>query len=201
MFEAFVIHAISNGDGDFEYGSCENAQRLLTQFNWEIGRIIELHGLDAVGTAIWYLYGCVSGMTHDVLDDSVESGYGEFYRSLENLYDKGFAKHCVNCAGHSDRKAGKFATACYMLWDMDSGLEYLSFHGSSQRFALVEKLIEFGLGHQHAAVQESFLHCLGHRQHELPNFVDSKLAAFLHRKDLTPEIRTYAIQCQSGNIL
>lgn len=201
MFDDFVIDAVSDGNTAFDYGTPRNAQRLLTRFNWQINSIIERHGLDATGTALWYLYGSVSGMTYDVLDDSVEDGYGEFYKSMRSLYDIGFAGHCENRGGHSDVQGGKFATACYMLWDMDSGLEHLTFHGSSLRLALVDELITFGLRHDHAAVQESFLHCLGHRLDEMPNVVKPKLSEFLKRNNLSPEIREYARQCQTGKIL
>jgi hypothetical protein len=200
MFDAFILNAISNGDTDFDYVTCENAQRLLTRFNREIASIVDQHGLKAIGTAIWYLYGCVSCTTHDVLDESVQSGYSEFYRSLESLYENGFAKHCENRVGHSDR-GGKFATACYMIWDMDSGLEYHSFKGPPVPFDYVSNLIDFGLQHYHAAVQESFLHCLGHRRDAMPDFVDPMLAKFLRRHDISPEIREYAKQCKTGMIL
>ena len=200
MFHDFVLHAISNGETDFEHETCEQAQKLLTRFNWEINSLIKQHRLAAIGDALWYLYSYQWGFTADVLDDSVSGGYSEFYHSLEFLYDKGFATHCVNCRGHSDFGKNHFATACYMLWDMDSGLDYLSFHGSPERFKLVSQLIDFGLRHHHAAVQESFLHCLGHRRNEMADFVDSKLIVFLQREDISPEIREYAIQCRTGRV-
>ncbi len=199
MFDLFVLDAISEGDTDFEYGTCENAQKLLNQFNLEIESIIDHHGVDTVGTAIWYTYGCMSGMIHDVLDESVSSGFSAFYQSMESLYSTGFAKHCEDKFSHSDR-GDRFSTACYMMWDM-GGLEYLTFNRSPDQIKLVEPLIVLGLSHSHAAVQESFLHCLGHQRDALPDFVDPKLTDFLRRQDLTPEIRDYAIQCQSGMIL
>ena len=136
-FDEFVLDAVSGGETEFDYGAPADAQRLLTKFNWQIEPIIEHHGLERVGDAIWYLYGCVSGMTHDVLDESVESGYSEFYKSIESLYDNGFAKHCVNECGHSDRGGDNFATACYMLWDMDSGLEYRGELGSDLVYTII----------------------------------------------------------------
>jgi hypothetical protein len=99
--------------------------------------LIGNRGLEPIGNALWTFYGSASGLTHDALDPSAEAGYAAFYASLETLYDRGFARYCDDCQGHSDR-GGKFATACYMLWDMDSGLEHLSFHGSAQRLAMME---------------------------------------------------------------
>jgi len=64
-FDEFVLDAVSGGETEFDYGAPADAQRLLTKLNWEIEPIIEHHGLEPVGDAIWYLYGCVSGMTHD----------------------------------------------------------------------------------------------------------------------------------------
>lgn len=79
-----------------------------------------------------------------------------------------------------------------MLWDMDSGLEYLTFRGRPELFQYGERLIDFGLSHSHAACQESFLHCLGHLHFDRPEFVQSKIACFLRRKDVDRTMRDYA---------
>ena len=91
-------------------------------------------------------------------------------------------------------------TASYMIWDMD-GIEYLTFHRSPDYIELVEPLVDFGLTHEHAAVQESFLHLLGHQRDDHSNFVDPKLSKFLKRNDISKGIREYALQCQTGMIL
>lgn len=87
-----------------------------------------------------------------------------------------------------------------MIWDMD-GIEYLTFHRTDTQRQMVEPLVDFGLRHNHAAVQESFLHCLGHQIDSHPSFVRPKLQHFLLRRDLQPEIREYAEQCMTGMIL
>ena len=199
-FDDFVADAISRGETDFDYGSPSNAQNLLIEFNLGIGGPIAKHGLEPIGKAIWYLYGCCSNTTHDALDPSADSGLPEFYRSLEELYNNGFAQYCENTAGHSDCNPNSFATACYMLWDMDSGLEYHTLGGRPELFPFAEKLIDFGLAHKHVAVQESFLHCLGHLHYVRASFVGSKIKQFLRRSDLDAAIREYALRCQSGGI-
>jgi len=199
MFDDFVLDAISDGDTDFDYDSKLAAQRLLTQFNLEIDAVIQRHGTERTGIAVWYCYGCVSGMIHDVLDDSVSSGWPAFYESMSSLYENGFAKHCENQFNHPLREA-KFRTSCYMIWDMD-GIEYLTFHRSEAQRNMVEPLIDFGLRHGHAVVQGSILHCLGHQLDSHTDFVRPKLHHFLQRTDLQAEIREYALQCQTGTIL
>ena len=198
MFDEFVADAVKSGTTDFDYETNLQAQQLLTQFNLEIDAIIEQHGLDAAGKAIWYCYGCVSGMIHDVLDETNADGWGPFYESLKSLYDNGFAKHCENRRMHALRQS-EFGSAAYMLWDMD-GIEYLTFERSDRR-QLVEPLVDFGLTHDHAVVQESFLHCLGHRLDSHPEYLAPKIAKFLQRNDLQDDIREYALQCQTGMIL
>ena len=200
-FTEFLIDALSDGNTDYVYSSSSEAQALLTEFNLRIADVVTQHGVDATGKAIWYLYGCVSNTTHDALDPTADSGLTEFYNSICNLYDNGFAAHCEDCAGHSDRNPNSFATACYMLWDMDSGLEYLTLRGRSELFSFAEQLIDHGLAHPHAACQESILHCLGHIQTERKAFVSEKIAKFLRRRDLRSDIRDYAKQCRTGMIL
>jgi len=199
MFHDFVLHAISDGETDFDYESKLNAQRLLTQFNLEIDSVVLRYGTDRTGTAVWYCYGCVSGMIHDVLDDSVSSGWSAFYESMSSLYHNGFAKHCENRFNHPLRET-TFGTSCYMIWDMD-GIEYLTFNRTRAQRQMVEPLFDFGLCHGHSVVQESFLHCLGHQIDSHPEFALPKLQDFLRRSDLQPEIREYALQCKTGMIL
>ena len=195
MFDAFVHDAISNGKTGFGYGTKLDAQRLLTQFNLEVDQIIRHHGTEKTGIAVWYCYGCVSGMIHDVLDDSVSSGWAAFYDSMKFLYENGYAKHCENRIDHRLRET-KFGTSCYMLWDMD-GIEYLTFDRTDRRNT-AEPLIDFGLNHDHAVVQESFLHGLGHQLNIYPEFVRPKLSTFLCRQDLLPETREYACNAKLG---
>jgi len=198
VFDDFVLDAIADGNTDFAYDSKLSAQRLLTQFNHEIDATVHRHGTERTGIAVWYCYGCVSGMIHDVLDDSVSSGWSAFYESMCLLYDNGFAKHSENQFNHPLRET-QFGTSCYMIWDMD-GIEYLTFDRTETQRNMVEPLIDFGLGHGHAVVQESILHCLGHQLDSHAEFVRPKLQQFLGRRDLQPEIREYAIQCQTGMI-
>ncbi len=199
MFDEFVLDAVSGGKTDFDYETKQDAIALLTRFNLEIDSIVNQFGTEKTGKAIWYCYGCISGMIYDVLDESNSNKWLDFYESMMTLYDDGFARHCENKYNHRLRQTS-FGTACYMLWDMD-GIEYLTFDRTEQQRQLVEPLIDFGLGHDHAAVQESMLHCLGHEIDFHPEFVHPKLSLFLRRRNLCPEIRDYALQCQTGMIL
>ena len=197
----FLYDALSGGHTDFAYSSPSQSQAFLIEFNLRIADVVAQQGFDATGKAIWYLYGCASNTTHDALDPTADGGLTEFYESICKFYDSGFAAHCEDCAGHSDRNPSSFATACYMLWDMDSGLEYLTLRGRPELFAFAERLIDHGLAHSHAACQESLLHCLGHIQHERKAFVAEKIANFLRREDVRTDIRDFAIQCRTGMIL
>ena len=130
LFEAFLADALSQGDSEFRYSNCEQAQQLLTRFNRQIDSIIDEYGEDNCSKMIWYLYGILSEMPKDVLDESVSTGRGDFFQSLRSLYDNGFAKYCEDCRGGG----GPLGTACYMIWDMDGGLDGCSFFGSNELF-------------------------------------------------------------------
>ena len=197
MFDKFVLRAIARGDPDFPEVDCATTQQMLIRFNDEVGNLIQQHGTDKIGNAIWFLYGCDGDVARDALDVSVASGFEEFYQSLETLYAKGFAKHC----SRTSKNGCMLNSACYMLWDMDSGLSHLSFNGRPELFTLVEKLIDFGLKHEHPAVQRSFLHCLAHQHYVIPDFVQKKVDVYLGRKDINSELLKYAELARIGNVL
>ena len=201
MFADFVENAIARGNTDFHYGEKRNAQSQLIEFNTRIEELIVAHDKETIGNAIWHIYGCCSNTTHDALDLSVDDGVVAFYASLKNLYECGFARYCISQRGHSDRTGGNFATACYMLWDMDSGLNYHTLRGRPTLFPFAESLIDYGLMHTHAACQESFLHCLGHMHYDKASFVDTKITGFLRRRDIDPAIRQYAKACRTGMMM
>ena len=200
-FDAFLDDALSGGSVDFDYGSPSSAQSLLIEFNHRVPELVRIHGLDPVGKAVWYIYGCVSGTTRDALHPSADSALARFYDSIRVLYGTGFSVFCDDSAGHSDVNPNSFATACYMLWDMDSGLSHLTFRGRPELFRHGERLIDFGLSHPHAACQESFLHCLGHLHFGRPDFVHSKITRYLRRRDIGRKIRKHAKQCRTGMIM
>lgn len=201
----FVLAASSQcsfeEQGELDDLSPTEAQRLLTEFNRSVDQLIDQHGVDSIGKAVWHVYGCVGDTARDALSPIAESGFGDFYDSLTDLYDLGFAKHCEDAAGHSDRGGNNLATACYMFWDMDSGLEHLTLRGRPELFSYAEQLIDFGLSHKHAAVQESFLHCLGHLHAWKASFVEGRISRFIKRTDISKEIRQYAQQCGAGYIM
>jgi hypothetical protein len=130
------LDALSEGNTDYNYGSPREAQSLLIEFNHRISDLVATHGVDRMGKAVWYLYGCVSNTTYDALDPSADSGVSKFYDSMRMLYDNGFCAYCENCAGHSGIDPNSLATACYMLWDIDSGLEYQTLRGRPTKLSV-----------------------------------------------------------------
>ena len=110
MFDDFVLDAVSDGKTGFDYESKHDAIKLLTRFNLEIDSIVDQYGTEKTCVAVWYCYGCVSGMIHDVLDESTSDGWLGFYESMKSLYDDGFAKHCENKFNHRLRQT-KFGTS------------------------------------------------------------------------------------------
>ncbi|MEN1681907.1 MAG: hypothetical protein AAGJ46_20185 [Planctomycetota bacterium] len=200
----FVENAIAHGehekDGSFHIGGPDWARSHLVAFNRSIDALVYEYGKEPIGKAIWYLYGCVGDYARDAIETAPASECMEFYQSLETLYDEGFAKHCVDACGHSDRDGNRFGTACYMLWDMNGGLEYLTFNSRAELFSHGKELVEFGLQHNHAAVQESFLHLLGHLTNDRPDYATECIDRFLQRIDVALDIQDYARSCRTGLI-
>lgn len=199
-FNAFVLNALSEGRSGFECDSPAVVQSHVIEFNHLVPELVGAHGLDCVGKAIWYLYSVASDTTHEALDPAADSTIDRFYDSIRVLYESGFCRFCIDRPNHADISRNSFATACFMLWDMDSGLN-MTFGGRPELFRFGEHLIDFGLSHSHAACQESFLHCLGHLHFKYPQFVESKIDQFLQRRDIDGTMREYAAECRTGMIL
>ena len=190
----FVVDA-SQGNTCLDWvGDRESCLQFLVDFNRNIDTLIETHGTESVATSVWALY-MGSHVLHSAFDPAAVDDIALIFSSMETLYSNGFAAHCPNRLHYFD----DLATAAYMLWDMSS-LEYLSFRDDQSLHIPLGKLFDFGLSHNHAVVQESFLHGLGHRQSDHPDFVDHRLAEFLCRTDISEEIRCYAKQCVTGRI-
>jgi hypothetical protein len=190
---------IENEFPEIDADTPQGAQQYLICFNRDIERLIEEYDLQTVGEAIWEIYGVGADLGRSATDPAAISGYADFYASLEHLY-AAFARHCANRYGHSSQGCS-FATACYMLWDMDSGLSYRTFNPEFVPPQLAERLLDFGLSHPHAAVQESFLHGLGHLHYRRPDYAVAKISGFLLRTDIQPGIRAYAERCLTGSIM
>lgn len=201
-YKLFVADANSCGKIGFEPDSPLETLSLLIDFNLSIGSHINSMGADATGKTVWYVYGCLSGYVSEALESITLEQATEFYESLTALYRNGFGSHCRHQRGPSAPKENHLDTACVMLWDMDSGLERLTWSSGIERFSLGDRLIDFCLAHPNPTCQESLLHCLGHMiDFDHHDYATQKLRAFLHRGDLHPEVRVYAEQCLTGMIL
>ncbi len=200
-FDDFVRNAINPGKHVFFYDSPKEGQHLLSEFNFRIANLLDEFGVESIGEAAWYLYSCASGITFDATNVTERAGIERFVASLRTLYDDGFCRVCKSCRGHSDVDERKFSTACYMLWDLDSGLQALFESDDQLLLKYGDELLEFGLTHPHLACQESFLHGLGHLQETRPEYAQIRIETYLSRDDIPMEMRNYAKNCAIGNIL
>ena len=169
--------------------SGDETQAFLIQFNNHVADLIGQHGAEAVGEAIWYLYGCVGDWGRDALDPSAadEYCYDPFFGSLETASlvrerIRGTFALRTYARGHSARGTSLDTADVYMLWDMDSGRTNVLDASRSPRLCgrlrpLLRASTEascstdwhFGSSaHRHAAVQESFLHWTRARSRIVP---------------------------------
>lgn len=121
-------------------------------------------GAERVGRAIGYAFGVQTAHWHDI--DKVPTAVGrDALFALFDLYRDCFARHLPG-AGHVVGGAGDpLGMSCYMLWDMDGGLESIPMFGKPAE--LVDPcfhVLEQALTLASEPCWESALHGLGHIQ-------------------------------------
>jgi hypothetical protein len=166
------------------------------RFNREIARIREDWQDDQLAKGIWHLYG--SGACHfselhrlppsPLVDD--------LFDSLQVLYRDLFEVRCSHFYSHLDRGPDVLAqplnAPCYMLWEMDCGIDCFWRFGVPEHVDLsIRTLAALGRSH-HPAVVESVIHGLGHMIASHREACRPILEEIVGRKNLAPELRTYA---------
>lgn len=130
----------------------------LAQF-FEHPEIIDSHRTnDECAVLVWSLFGAASGITHQALSDSVDlAKRRRWLRSMTKLYDW-FDRRLVSINDEAiDRDS--FATAVYMIWDMDT-------LGVAQSHPVLADdaayVLKHALASESASCIRSALHGLGH---------------------------------------
>ncbi len=163
------------------------------------GRHVEEIGADAVGDLVWYLMGAGRQVWFEVA--KAEPGHAtDAVLGLRRLYEHCFARHLTDWrgVGEDPRPLG---TACYMLWDMDGGLDVIPRLGRPEHLVpACYQVLEHALSLDAPACWESALHGLGHIVFRHPDPGRAMIDRFLETQGRhVPEaLRRYAASARTG---
>ncbi len=96
--------------------------------------------------------------------------------------------------------ANPLNTACYMLWDMDGGIDSFQFSGVSAHTYASIQLLERLANSNHPATIESAIHGLGHMIDKFRDDCQPILEQISAREDVSAELRDYANKAIHGYI-
>jgi hypothetical protein len=181
--------------------SADETAKFVQDFCSRAGRHVEEIGADAVGWMIWYLMGSGEQVWFEVEEASQECAEDAIL-ALRHLYERCFAIHLTEWGGVGSAQR-RLATACYMLWDMDGGLESIPmFKGSKSLAPACYSVLEYALSLDSIACWESALHGLGHIVLRNPEPAQGMIDAFLAAKGrrVPDDLRQYALSARGGGV-
>lgn len=181
--------------------SANETAEFIEDFCSRAGRHAQEDGVDVVGDMIWYLMGSGYQVWVDVREADHEYARDAIL-GVQNLYERCFAVHLTDWKGVGSGTS-RLATACYMLWDMDGGLEAIPmFREPKALVSACYELLERALALDSPACWESALHGLGHiiLSHGDPG--RGMIDAFLAAKDrmVPDDLRRYAMAAHAGDV-
>lgn len=144
---------------------------------------------------IWYLYGSGSCYLAEVSKLPPGPQVDDFFASVTHLYTELFELRCSRFFSHLDRgpeQANPLNGPCYMLWDMDAGIDSFRFSGIPSHVDNSVRLLERLTGSTHPAIIESAIHGLGHMIDDFRDRCQPPLERILARDDIPTELRDYA---------
>jgi hypothetical protein len=193
-FKHWLVTGLSEKDPDLEFEARDLA-RFFTRFNLEIGRIRKDWSDSKMAKGIRHLYGSGSSYLIEVSRLPPCREVSDFFDSVPQLYKNLFEVRCSRYYSHLDRgpeRANPLNGPCYMLWDMDCGID-------SFRFSKVPSHIDDSirvLGQlatsTHPATIESAIHGLGHMIDSFRDRCQPPLERLASRADVPAELRDYA---------
>lgn len=181
----------------------EIANNLKRLFH-ECGSLPQRYTLEQINQALWYTCSFPSSYFYDMRHETVPRALLEdVVASTRYLYSDLFGPHCSHFYGHLDRgpePATPLNSACYMLWDLDGGVDTAIYSGD-----LVEPAFDalgWALQERNPACIESVLHGLGHFQSNYPTRVAELLEQIRKRHpNLPDELQSYWRAATIGYVL
>jgi hypothetical protein len=126
-------------------------------------------------------------------------------RAVQKLYQNCFALRCVPFLSHLEKESNRCSNplngACYMWWE-DFGMHWPEDVAHNQIEKECLAVLEYTLGLESIACQESALHGLGHSASRYPEFVKSAIDCFIKfNPNADPRLIQYALAAREGNVL
>ncbi len=165
------------------------------KFNREISTIKTDWTEEELAQAIWNLYGGGLCYFSDLSRLPPSQLVSDLFDSVEILYQELFEPHCSHFYSHLDcgpESAKPLNGPCYMLWDMNCGIDAFTFSELSDHVSQIFRLLSNLAESQHPATLESVIHGLGHLTIDHYNLSQPILDRIIHRKGLPNELKIYA---------
>lgn len=168
----------------------------FTRFNRGIGSICLDYSDSRMAKGIWYLYGSGSCYMAEVSRLPPGREVNDFFDSVPQLYADLFEVRCSRFFSHLDRgseRANPLNGPCYMLWDMDAGIDSFRFSGVPAHIDASIRVLERLATSKHPATIESAIHGLGHMIDDFRDRCQPVLERISACGDVPAELRDYAV--------
>ena len=193
-FKHWLVTGLREKDPGLEFGARDLAC-FFTRFNLEIGRIREDWSDSKMAKGIKHLYGSGSSYLIEVSRLPPCREVSDFFDSVPQLYENLFEVRCSRYYSHLDSgpdHANPLNGPCYMLWDMDCGIDSFRFSKVSSHIEDSIRILERLATSTHPATIESAIHGLGHMIGSFRGRCQPPLEYLASRADISVELRDYA---------
>lgn len=169
--------------------------KCFTRFHREIFTIQQKHSASHLNQIIWSLYGVGTGYLGEISNLPPCQEIDDFFASVPLLYQNLFEVHCTHFYSHLDRgpqPANPLNGACYMLWDMDNGIDSFWLSKTPSHIQHSIRLLEQLSHSNHPATIESAIHGLGHMNCDFRSTCQPILERILEKNEIPQPLRDYA---------
>lgn len=210
-FDAWVRHVFDHPVTQPEWYFTDQVDPWATEPRMVLGHLTRLfeapefltsaYSRPQLGQGFWYLASAGSEYMRFLHDTATPWSIRlRTISSIPVLFERLFDRECGDALGHLDRTGNDpLATICYMWWDIFPTVP----DRPEKRLtdALVDAMATI-LYLPSESCQESALHGLGHEQCRWPERVIEIIDGFLdEQKNLSPELKAYALRARDGGIL
>lgn len=201
-FQHWLESGLNERDSDIEFTTSELATH-FTRFNREIGRICQNWNDSQMAKGIWHLYGSGSCYLAEISKLQPGPQVDDFFASVAQLYNDLFEVRCSRFFSHLEcgpEQANPLNGPCYMLWDMDAGIDSFRFSGVASHIDNSLRLLKRLAESTHPAIIESAIHGLGHMIDDFRDRCQPTLEQIFSRDDVPTELRNYASNAVNHSI-
>jgi hypothetical protein len=201
LWHAQDFQRLHREEGAIARAAPDDVASRVIEFCERSGGLVQDLGADEVGRLVWHVLGSPEATWHEVAKAAAPLASSAVL-SLRGLYQDAFAPNLTSPDDQTTGVSSRLGTACYMLWDMDSGLDGFAFGGKPEPLAdACFVVLSHALALESPSCWLSALHGLGHlvmgKTHDRAvAVIDAFTAA---RGDvLPPHLLHYARAARSG---